>query len=155
MFWSSFPYFLSWSHSKFLSKKINWFWGTLFVIEIIFFVFLLLSISSKFLPSIFFHPTSFLLIHIWGIIFHAWWSTLVLWFLYLLSYIKNFIFCSIWSICCFYSISFWFQSWGASICQLQFLIQLYQSLFRLGQPYLYQDKKFMKKFILCTNVFLS
>ena len=44
-----------------------------------------------------FFPTSFLLIHLWGIIFHAWWSTLVLWFLYLSSYIKNFIFCSIWS----------------------------------------------------------
>ncbi len=55
----------------------------------------------------------FLLIQIWGIIFHAWWSTLVLWSLYILSYIKNLIFSSIWSnssIYCFSSISFRFQS---------------------------------------------
>ena len=81
------------------------------------FFFLFLSISSKFLSFILFYPTYFLLVHLWGIIFHAWWSTLVLWFLYLSSYIKNFIFCSIWSnlsICCFSSISFWFRSWAGS-----------------------------------------
>ena len=80
------------------------------------FFFLFLSISFKLLSSIFFFPTSFLLNHLWGIIFHAW-STLVLWFLYLSSYIKNLIFCLIWSnlsICCPSSISFRFRSWGGS-----------------------------------------
>ena len=89
------------------------------------FFFLFLSISSKLLSSIFFHPTSFLLIHLWGIIFHPWWSTLVLWFLYLSSYIKKFIFFFIWSnlsFFCFSSIPFWFQSWGGSTYQLQSFI---------------------------------
>ena len=92
------------------------------------FFFLFLSISSKLLSSIFFFSTSFLLVHLWGIIFHAWWYTLVMWFLYLSSYIKNFIFCSIWSnlsICCFSYISFRFRSWGGITYQLQSLIQFY------------------------------
>ena len=99
-----------------------------------------LSISSKLLSSIFFFLTSFPLNHLWGIIFHAWWSTLVLWFLYLSSYIKNFIFCSIWSnlmICYFSSISFRFWSRGGSNYQLQSLIQFYQFYPRLFQVKIY------------------
>jgi hypothetical protein len=104
------------------------------------FLFLFLSISFKLLSSIFFFPTSFLLNHLWGIIFHAWWSTLVLWFLYLSSYIKNLIFCSIWSnlsICCFSSISFRFRSRGGSNYQFQSLIQFYQFYPRLFQVKIY------------------
>ena len=93
------------------------------------FLFLFLSISSKLLSSISFFLTSSPLNHLWGIIFHAWWSILVLRFLYLSSYIKNFIFCSIWSklsICCFSFISFQFRSRGGNNYQLQSLIQIYQ-----------------------------
>ena len=98
-----------------------------------------LSISSKLISSIFFLPTSFLLIHLGGIIFHAWWSTLILWFLYLSSYIKNFIFCSIWSnltICYFSSISFRFRSRGAVIINfnpwfsfINFILDFFKSKF--------------------------
>ena len=104
------------------------------ILALYIFFFLFLSISSKLLSSIFFFLTSFLLIHLWDIIFHAWWSTLVLWFLYLSSYIKNLIFSLIWSnlsICCFSSISFQFRSQGDIIYQLQSLIQFYQLYPRL------------------------
>ena len=114
------------------------------------FLFLFLSISSKLLSSIFFFLTSFPLNHLWGIIFHAWWSTLVLWFLYLSSYIKKFIFCSIWSnlmICYFSSISFQFRSQGGSNYQLQSLIQFINFILDF----------FKSKFIciICHDVFPS
>ena len=104
------------------------------------FLFLFLSISSKLLSSIFFFLTSFPLNHLWGIIFHAWWSISVLWFLYLSSYIKNFIFCLIWSnltICYFSSISFQFRSRGGSNYQLQSLIQFYQFYPQIFQVKIY------------------
>ena len=117
------------------------------ILEIYLFFFLFLSKSSKLIFSIFFYATFFLLIHLWGIIFHAWWSILVLWFLYLSSYIKNFIFCLIWSnLTLFYfsSISFWFQSRGGSNYQLQSLIQFYQFY-----PWLFQVKIYLYSLSWC------
>ena len=117
------------------------FWG------IFFSSFFYLSISSKLLSSIFFFLTSFPLNHLWGIIFHAWWSILVLWFLYLSSYIKNFIFCLIWSklsISYFSSISFRFRSRGGSNYQLQSLIQFYQFY-----PWLFQVKFYLYSLSWC------
>ena len=51
--WSSFPYLLSWSQSKFLSSTVDWFWG------IFFSSFYFLSISFKLLSFIFFSPHFF------------------------------------------------------------------------------------------------
>ena len=115
-FWSLFPYLISWSQSKY-STFNSW----LILGQILFLLLYFHSISFKLLV---FHSPYFLLIQLWGIIFHAWWSTLVLWSLYLLSYIKNLIFSLIWSnvsICCFSSISFQFQSRGGSTYQTSIL----------------------------------
>jgi hypothetical protein len=114
-FGSSFPYLISWSQSKF-SILNSW----LILGQIPFLLLYFHSISFKLLVFHSLSPTSFLLIQLWGIIFHAWWSTLVPWSLYLLSYIKNLIFSSIWSnlsIYCFSSISFRFRSRGGNTYQ--------------------------------------
>ena len=48
-----------------------------------------------------------------------------------------------------------FDHEGEIPIKLQSLIQLYQSLFHLGQPCLCQDKIIINNFILCPDVFLS